>query len=363
MFDSIQFPDLKNITQLWIFFVTWWLSELFLFLGIRIANRYHLHDKPDGHRKIHDTPTPTIGGIPIFIAFCSGIYLTQEGWNDMQPIILGAFICMFLGLVDDIKPISAVIKLIILFLVTYFIYSNSGVQATITPWQPVNLIISLFWIVGMMSAINSLDNMDGLAAGITAIACLFIFFIAWVHWQRWLSFMAVALLAGCLTFLKYNFFQARAGIFLGDNGSYFIGFTIACMAMMGAWTDPRLEHSSFEREIKAILVPPILLGVPIFDIIVATILRLVNGEVKTVKEAIVYCGKDHTSHRLVALGLSKRQAVLLLWSMGVGLGVVSLLIQGSKDPNFYIPLALLTFTVLFAFALMLNRAKVYDHQK
>jgi UDP-GlcNAc:undecaprenyl-phosphate/decaprenyl-phosphate GlcNAc-1-phosphate transferase len=355
-------PEFKNIVQLQIFLVTWFLSEIFLFLAIRLANRWSLHDKPDGIRKIHTAPIPTIGGLPIFVAFFTGIYFTQEGMEVMSPILTGAFICMLLGLVDDIKPISAVIKLIVLFAVTLGVYAFSDVTVRLTPWDFVNIILSLIWVVGMMSAINSLDNLDGLAAGITAIACLFIFSIAWVHWDRWLSFMAVALLAGCLTFLKYNFFQPKSGIFLGDNGSYFIGFVLACMAMMGAWTNPKIDYSLQERLMKAVLVPPLLLGVPIFDIITATVLRLVNGEVKTVKEAIVYCGKDHTSHRLVALGFTRRQAVIVLWTLGVALGIVSLLIQGSGEPQFYIPLALLTIALLVFFAVILNKAKVYSHQ-
>jgi UDP-GlcNAc:undecaprenyl-phosphate GlcNAc-1-phosphate transferase len=93
------------------------------------------------------------------------------------------------------------------------------------------------------------------------------------------------------------------------------------------------------------------------------VLRLVNGEVKTVKEAIIYCGRDHTSHRLVALGFDQRQAVLILWGVGAVLGCVSLIIQRSQDIWIYLPLAGLTLSLLFAFALLLNRAKVYDHQK
>jgi UDP-GlcNAc:undecaprenyl-phosphate/decaprenyl-phosphate GlcNAc-1-phosphate transferase len=132
--------------------------------------------------------------------------------------------------------------------------------------------------------------------------------------------------------------------------------------MMGAWTDPEIDYTVQERLVKAILVPPLLLGVPIFDIITATILRLVNGEVKTLKEAIIYCGKDHTSHRLVALGFTRRQAVVILWTLGISLGIVSLLIQGSHEPHFYIILASLTFALLIGFAVVLNKAKVYAHQ-
>jgi UDP-GlcNAc:undecaprenyl-phosphate/decaprenyl-phosphate GlcNAc-1-phosphate transferase len=363
-----KFINLKDHIQVWIFLFTWFISEILLFTAIRLANRWNLHDAPNEARKIHDCPTPTIGGLPIFIAFLLGIYFANEGWEQMRPVVLGAGVCMILGLIDDLKPISAVIKLIVLFAVTLFIYQHTGkggdsVQLTLFPWTALNVIFSLIWIVGMMSAINSLDNMDGLAAGITAIACLFMFFIAWDHWQRWLSFMSVALCAGCLTFLKYNFFQPKAGIFLGDNGSYFIGFTLASMAMMGAWTSPRLDLATDERVLKAIIIPPILLGVPIFDIITATVLRLVNGEVKTVKEAIIYCGRDHTSHRLVALGFNRRQAVLILWGLGGLLGMVSLMIHRSSDPWIYFPLAGFTLSLLLAFAILLNKAVVYEHQK
>ncbi len=355
-------PTLQNITQIWVFLLTWVMAEVFFNVAIRLANRYQIYDQPDFKRKLHDFPVPTIGGIPLFAAFFLGIVLTQQGWDDMKAPLAGAFICMLLGVVDDVKPISAVLKLVILFLVTWLVYSISDVKANLTPFAWLNLLISLIWIVGMMSAINSLDNMDGLAAGVTAIACAFIFFIAWEHWQRWLSFMAAGLLAGCLTFLKYNFFQKRAGIFLGDNGSYFIGFTLACMAMMGAWTNPRIEYSQAERITKALLVPPLVLGVPIFDIVTATVLRLVNKEVATVKDAIVYCGKDHTSHRLVALGFSRREAVLLLWGLGFALGSVALAIQNIKSPIVCLLLAAAALGGLFVLAKILNRARVYESQ-
>ena len=368
MLESFNFSRYFDIPQAKIFLLTWFICEVLLFFSIRFANKWQLHDLPTEERKIHDRPIPTIGGLPIFIAFFLGIYLTQDGWGAMKPVLMGSFVCMLLGLIDDLKPISAIWKLIILFAVTYFVYDSSGniqaggVQITLFPWSFLNLAISLFWIVGMMSAINSLDNMDGLASGTTVIASLFLFFIAWEHWQQWLSFMAIGLCAGCLTFLKYNFFQPKAGIFLGDNGSYFIGFTLACMAMMGAWTNPRLDYSESERMIKAILVPPLLLGVPIFDIITATALRLINGEVKTLPHAIVYCGTDHCSHRLVALGYTKRMAVAILWGLGIVLGLISLLIQRSGSPWFYLPVAASTFLMLFFFAAYLNKAKVYEHQ-
>ncbi|MBF0199334.1 MAG: hypothetical protein HQL32_16590, partial [Planctomycetes bacterium] len=107
-----------RIAQVWIFLSTWFMAEIFLFVAIRIANRFHLHDAPTEERKIHQTPTPTIGGIPVFCAFALGIILAQEGLDQMQPLLLGSFACMVLGLIDDLKPISAVVKLIILFIVT-----------------------------------------------------------------------------------------------------------------------------------------------------------------------------------------------------------------------------------------------------
>jgi len=355
-------PYLGDIAQIQVFLYTWFFAQIFIYFAIRIANLFKLHDLPNEERKIHTQAVPTIGGLAIFAAFFMGIVLAQEGWDQMKYIMLGAFICMLLGLIDDLKPISAVWKLLVLFLVTSFIYLYSNIAITLTPYVGLNLVISLIWVVGMMSAINSLDNMDGLASGVTAIACFFMFFIAWEHWQRWLSFMSVALFAACFTFLKYNFFRTKAEIFLGDNGSYFIGFILACMAMMGAWTNPAVKASEVHRMAKAFIVPPLLLGVPIFDIVTATILRLINREVSSVKEAIVYCGTDHTSHRLVALGFSRRQAVVIIWVFAICLGIVSLIIQNSKNAYVYIPLTVVTLVALFVFALILNRAKVYKSQ-
>jgi UDP-GlcNAc:undecaprenyl-phosphate GlcNAc-1-phosphate transferase len=356
--------ELKSIAQLWIFLSTYVAAEVFLFIAIRLANRFQLVDKPTEERKIHEFPIPTIGGIPIFLAFFVGLYFSQEGWEVMRYPVIGAGVCMVLGLIDDIKPISAVLKLAILFGITWYINyaSNGALQVRLTPWESANLILTLFWVVGMMSALNSLDNMDGLASGITAIACFFMFLVAWTHWDRFLSFMAVALCASCLTFLKYNFFQARAGIFLGDNGSYFLGFALATMAVMGAWTNPRLDFDGTERYIKALIVPTMVLAVPIFDIITATTLRLVNKEVSTVKEAIVYCGTDHTSHRLVALGFSRRQAVLILWAVAAGLGVMALVVQNTASTVLYLSITVVGLAGLVLFAMILNRARVYSHQ-
>lgn len=361
LFERIHF--LKDYSQLWIFFLTWFFAEIFLAIGIWLANRYHLKDMPNEERKIHSAPVPNIGGIPVYLAFALGIFLSGEGWQEMQYPLAGAGICMLLGLLDDIRPVSAVIKLIVLTGITWGIYHYSEIHVHITPWPSLNILMSLIWIVGMMSAINSLDNMDGLASGITAISSAFIFFVAWEHWDRWLSFMAIGLCSSMLIFLRYNFFQKRAQVFLGDNGSFFIGFTLAVMAMMGAWTDPRAEFGEYERWSKAMIIPPFLLAVPIFDIVTATVLRLVNGEVKTIKEAIVYCGTDHASHRLVALGFSRREAVMILWLLGVVMGVVALIIQNSREPVLYLSLTFVTIVVLVLFAMILNRADVYGRKE
>jgi len=185
---------------------------------------------------------------------------------------------------------------------TVLILSYFGIITTLTPWHPVNLIISLLWMVGITSAINSLDNTDGVAAGTSGITALAIFAIAWESKQVWLSFSSMALAGACIGFLRFNFNPAKC--FLGDNGSLLLGFLLSSILIMGNWdTDP----------IKASLIPILLLSTPIADITIVTLLRYRSGYVKSLYEAITYCGRDHLAHRLLAAGYSVRQTALLFY--------------------------------------------------
>jgi UDP-GlcNAc:undecaprenyl-phosphate GlcNAc-1-phosphate transferase len=199
---------------------------------------------------------------------------------------------------------------------------------------------------------NSLDNMDGAATGTSAVASAAIFYIAWgtsaQDAQPWLSYLAVALLGACLGFLRFNYHPARA--FLGDNGSFLIGFLLASMLVLGRWSP---------NPVKAMIIPCIILTVPLYDITLSTILRIRGGIVRSIPEAITYCGKDHITHRLVALGLTQTQAVLSLYLLGAISGFVAILIFKIDDPRVFVPVLGIYLITLVWFGVVLDRARVY----
>ena len=204
---------------------------------------------------------------------------------------------------------------------------------------------------------NSMDNMDGAAGGVAAIAAFWIFYVAWYSLplgQPHATYVAVALVGACLGFLRYNFFSP-ARIFLGDNGSLVLGFLLAALTVQTGWSrsDP----------FKAVIVPCAILCVPLYDITLSTLLRIRQGVVRGPIEAIVYCGRDHLSHRLVALGLSKREAVLLLYLFGMVSGTVGIIVLRPEVTRaVYLPMAAAGLVVLVLLGAWLDRAKVYPHQ-
>jgi UDP-GlcNAc:undecaprenyl-phosphate GlcNAc-1-phosphate transferase len=164
------------------------------------------------------------------------------------------------------------------------------------------------------------------------------------------SFVAAALMGSCLGFLRYNWKPAK--IFLGDNGSLVLGFLLAALTVQCGW--------SRGDRLKAIIVPCAILCVPLYDITLSTILRIVRGVVRNPIEAIVYCGRDHLSHRLVALGLSQREAVLVLYLFGMISGTIAIIVvRPEVKPQTYIPITVVSLVGLVVLGVILDRAKVY----
>jgi len=348
-----------NHPQFWMLVFAWLLADLGVPLIIRLSHKVGALDRPHTY-KTHQEPVALLGGVGIYIAFAATVFTVLRfpepaQFMDIFAIVAGGFLVLILGVVDGFKPIWAVAKLGVLLIVTMLL-SRFGVRITLTGIWGVDLALTLMWIAGVSSAMNSMDNMDGAAGGTAAIASFWTFYVSWYTgaWgQPHVSFVAIALMGACLGFLRYNWSPAR--IFLGDNGSLLLGFLLAALTVQCGW--------SRGDRIKAIIVPCAILCVPLYDITLSTVLRIVRGVVKNPVEAIVYCGRDHLSHRLVALGLSKREAVLVLYLFGMISGTVAVIIvRPEVKPPVYIPIAIISLMLLIAFGVMLDRAKVYPHQ-
>jgi UDP-GlcNAc:undecaprenyl-phosphate GlcNAc-1-phosphate transferase len=196
----------------------------------------------------------------------------------------------------------------------------TGVQVQFLPSDPLNWLVTVVWVVGLTNAINFLDNMDGLSGGIAAIASAFFLLMAVQNGQYLVGGLSAALLGASVGFLVYNF--NPASIFMGDTGSLFLGFMLASLGI-------KLRFPGNSDTITW-MVPVIILGVPIFDMTLVVISRLRRGLHP------VTAGKDHTSHRLVRMGFTQREAVMLLYLMGGMLGMVAVFVTQSDWVEAYL---------------------------
>ncbi|MFZ6027450.1 MAG: hypothetical protein ACOYYS_07015 [Chloroflexota bacterium] len=291
----------------------------------------------------HRQPTPTLGGVGMFLAFCLalfGMYLVYRQAPAHWHLLAGALVMFALGVYDDFKRISPPAKLVGQLLAAT-IFVSGGETIHFFPWPIANILLTYFWLVGISNAINLLDNMDGLAGGVSLIAALMLSYFNWRMNDVGLGWFSFALAGSILGFLVFNFPPAR--IFMGDGGSMFLGFSLAALAV---------ARQSQASSVLAIMgVPVMLFLLPILDTTLVTVTRLLRGQSPS------QGGTDHTSHRLVAFGLSERQAVVVLYGVAViaGLSAVALEARDYTDSLVLTPLVLIVFSL---FAAYLARLKV-----
>ncbi|MBD0371754.1 MAG: hypothetical protein ICV60_13015 [Pyrinomonadaceae bacterium] len=310
-----------------------------------VARRVGMVAKPKLDRW-HKKPTAMLGGVSIWLSVITTYLIfiphTPYGW-----VVIGSSTFLFLvGLADDIfnaKPYQKLIGQVMgaAFVIYY------GLSLPWTSSHTVNMAITIFWLIGITNAINLLDNMDGLASGIAAIASIFLALSFIANGQFMEASMLAVFAAALLGFLVYN--TNPASIFMGDCGSMFIGFFLASTALMSV-------AGGRSRSFLPVLVVPILiLFIPIFDTTLVTVLRKLAGR------AVRQGGRDHTSHRLVALGMSERNAVIMLYGFAALSGLLALLV---REVQFDLSLAAISaFTVLLTLlGVYLAGVKVYDER-
>lgn len=293
--------------------------------GIALLRRFNILDGPND-AKIHTEPTPRGGGIIIFLAFAIAVLLPDYRDNPMKGVLIGSFVCLVVGAVDDLRGgVPAVVKLVALTWAT-LIMSLFGVQLNLSGIFPLDLFLTWLWIVGVTSAFNGIDNMDGLASGIAVIVSGMYLTIALdAHFAAgtetslsWFGLLASGLVGANLGFLLYNFKPAK--LFMGDSGSFFLGFTLAALGVMGEWAESRVVAGT---------IPILILAVPIFDFAYILIARILRGQTRTLRDVIEHCAPDHLSHRLVWLGFSQRGAVLFIYLMAFVLGLSGVFLRNS----------------------------------
>lgn len=270
-----------------------------------VTRRVGFVAKPRAERW-HKRPTALAGGVGIFLAFMPVALYLGEGLR--LQLLLGATAMFVLGLVDDVVMLKPYTKLTGQLVIAGLTVA-SGQSLPWTPWPLLNQAIGMFWIIGLTNALNLLDNMDGLAGGVACVvACFQAAFFAIQH-QPTEAAVCTALAGSLAAFLVFNW--NPASIFMGDCGSLFLGYSLSVLAL----------HQSYgrSRSVVAVIAAPLLVMlVPIFDTTFVTVTRILRGR------PVSQGGRDHTSHRLVTLGMSERKAVALLIALGVLGGIIAL---------------------------------------
>jgi UDP-GlcNAc:undecaprenyl-phosphate GlcNAc-1-phosphate transferase len=316
------------------------------FLVRAFARRYKFVAKPKLDRW-HKKPTAMLGGAAIFFTTALMFAIFGPKTHDSLIVFAGASFLFLVGLLDDILNIKPYQKLIGQ-LIGASIIVGFGLRLPLTGFEIVDIWLTVFWLVGITNAINLLDNMDGLAVGISAIAAISLAIGFGTNGQIDELTLTVIFIGALLGFLAYNF--NPASIFMGDCGSMFVGFLLASSVLLG-------QTGGRSRGIFSILaVPVLILFVPIFDTTFVTILRKLWGRKAS------QGGRDHTSHRLVALGLSERAAVLMLYVFAIMAGALSLLVSRIGTMQSLALVALFTI-VLAILGVYLSKVKVYKEQE
>ncbi|MFP4229397.1 MAG: hypothetical protein ACLFTE_11310 [Salinivenus sp.] len=309
-------------------------------LVIWAARRYDWVAYPTADRW-HGEPTALMGGVAIVVA-ATAAFLGGQPPPDLQ-IVWGAGLLMFaVGLVDDQWRVGPVTKLTTQVVATGILLSLGFAFGPSWPlW--VSLPLTLVWVIGITNAINLLDNMDGLAAGIAGIAALVLAGFGAFTGQPGAVVLGGAVGGAALGFLWFNFNPAR--IFMGDCGSLFLGGLIAALGLVVQ------RGASVGHPVAIALVPLAVLAIPILDTTLVTVVRSWAG--RPISEG----GRDHTSHRLVQLGLSETHAVLLLYGLSLMSGALALLLL-FVDVTLFYALAALVGAGLAVVGLHLARANV-----
>jgi len=311
----------------------------------RLALRLALVDMPAA-RKDHASPVPLLGGVAIYAAVVVSLllYPSRSELVQLGGILVGATWISLWGLWDDQRPLPAMVKLASQ-LVAVAVLLASGVQVLLDVPMEFNLAITALWVVGITNAFNLLDNMDGLAGGVGAVAAACFTLMAATNGQFLVGALAVALLGACLGFLIHNFNPAK--IFMGDSGSLFLGFLLAALGIKLRFPDNVATVTW--------MVPVLVLGVAVFDTTLVVVSRL-----RRRTNPFTTPGRDHLSHRLVALGWTRREAVLLHYLLGCALAWVGVLVSIAGPLEAHAIGALVAFAALGAILWLERRWRAGD---
>lgn len=307
-------------------------------LLIRLAPRIGAVDGPN-HRKVHTCAMPCLGGAAIYIGFVIGMLAAGQVEERALALLAGGTAVFFLGVIDDCFELSPRVKLagqiaaaLLLVLlgvqVEFITHPLSGEAIELGLWA---IPLTVLWVVGVTNAVNLIDGLDGLAAGVSMLAAVTLAVVAWREGETAVGLWALILAGSTAGFLRYNFHPAR--IFMGDSGAMFLGFNLAAMSVLG------LTKSATAF---SLIIPFVILGIPILDTFFAIVRRLAQGQ------PIFQADKEHLHHCLLAVGLTHRQTVLVIYAVSAVFGGSAIAFTYFTPPQAMLVLGVLSVVVMVA---------------
>ncbi len=295
----------------------------------QIAMRLGVVDKPN-QRKIHHDHKPLMGGLALYLGLALALILFSPPQHMVEfgAVLAGAAFLALVGLMDDRYNLGIRVRLVAMVVAALaLIFSGIQIHLFGTPW--VDIPLTILWVLAVTNAANFMDNMDGLTAGFSAICSAFFMLIALTQGLTLVSSLAAALLGSAVGFLIYNF--NPSSIFMGDMGALVLGFILAVLGI-------KLKFGTQPLGVTW-MVPLLVLALPLFDICLVVFTRLLEGR------SPAQAGKDHTSHRLMSLGLSQRQTLFILYSACAYFGMMGLVVSAAP-PDVALGIGLANFALL-----------------
>ncbi|HUT35450.1 MAG TPA: MraY family glycosyltransferase [Planctomycetota bacterium] len=339
------------------FAVPFVLSALLTALAMRVSPRVGLVDAPGG-RKAHERPMPLGGGVAMFLAWgvplAAVLVLAGAGGpfgefaaraRPLGLILAGGFVIMLLGLLDDAFDLSPAVRLAVQVAVASGLYlASHELRVTLfAGWSVFSFLYTVLWIVGITNAFNFLDNTDGLSAGVALVASVVLAIVGFQSHQELMAWLALAFAGATGGFLLFNFPPAR--IYMGDAGGLFLGFVLSVLTILFTFYESGDAPSG---RLYSVLMPLFILALPVFDTLTVVAIRLREGRP-------VWRGdRSHFSHRLLAIGMSKRETVVFIYLVTFCLGLASTLL-GSLDEAGAVVI-LLVGVIIFVLIALLERA-------
>ena len=330
-----------------IFILALLLSLVCTPIVIRFANHFNLVDKPS-KRKVHKKPIPRIGGIAIylsfFLPFSIAFIFNTDPLNQMVlnkysfTFFIGAAIVFGVGLIDDFIRLRPGLKFFAQFVAASTAFAG-GIQIGGIDFGGGHLVhlgwlsfpVTVFWFLFFINGINLIDGLDGLAGGVAFLVSVILLILTISQDQVLIALLLASFAGATLGFLRYNFYPAK--IFMGDSGSYFIGFCLAALSIVG---------SIKGQAAVAIFIPIIAMGVPFIDTLWAPIRRFMLGQRMFSPDG------EHLHHRLLSLGFSHRNAVMVLYGATIIFGGLALAMLHAKDERAALILLVIGLFVIFS---------------